>query len=176
MIHENPLAEKLCSAVDGLTFSSGMLVFADREAQHQFARAWGSLSAEDGLHINASERDFVARRPSGRRPYLVSLRPVPASDSLADVLLGAGGMLFVRDPETYTSLDTALLTDSYRLTPVETDLAVTIDDGGTLIDIANRRDVSVTTVRTQLYSLMAKLGVNRQVDLVRLLRQYGRPG
>ena len=72
-------------------------------------------------------------------------------------------------------LDTYLVRQSYGLTEAESDLALALDRGTTLPDIAERRGVSITTIRTQLYSLMAKLDVNHQTALVRLLRQYRIP-
>lgn len=86
--------------------------------------------------------------------------------------MGAVAIVFIRDPETYVLLDRNLLIDSYGLTTAEADLATMLDSGATPADIAERRGVSITTVRTQLYTLMAKLGVNRQPELARLLRQY----
>jgi DNA-binding NarL/FixJ family response regulator len=41
--------------------------------------------------------------------------------------------------------------------------------GKTLRDVASASGVRITTLRTQLSSLLRKVGVNRQIDLVRVL-------
>lgn len=120
-------------------------------------------------------RSFPAPRPSGHRPYAVAVRALPATDAFVEALFGAAALVFIRDPDRYSALDETLLEQSYGLTRAETDLAAALDTGASLTEFAQRRGVSITTVRTQLYALMAKLGVNRQTDLVRLLRQYRRP-
>jgi DNA-binding CsgD family transcriptional regulator len=176
VLYENPLAERLCSTRDGVTAHSGTLMFADGDAQGYYARSCASLLLEEARDVGVAARNFPARRPSGARPYLVSMRPVPPSDTFAEVMLGATAILFIRDPEVFALLDAELLAHSYALTPAETELACAFDRGAVLADIADTRGVSITTVRTQLYSLMGKLAVSRQTDLTRLLRQYRRPG
>ena len=86
--------------------------------------------------------------------------------------MGAHAIVFIRDPSRFVQLDTSLLKQSYDLTAAELDLAVAIDLGHGLRTIAEQRGVAITTVRSQLYALMEKLNVNRQTDLMRLLRQY----
>jgi len=81
----------------------------------------------------------------------------------------------IRDPEIFGGIDPALLAESYELSPAEIDLAVAMHGGATVREIAARRGVAITTVRTQLYALMGKMYVNRQIDLIRLLQQYRSP-
>lgn len=175
ILFESPLATDLFVAGDGIAAMSGTLNFKDRAAAGKLAASLASLSWSEGDKIDMGTRSFPARRSSGARPFIVSVRALSGAAPFADALLGAAAIVFIRDPETYTSLDADMLSQSYQLTPAETDLAVAFDLGASLTDIANRRGVSITTIRTQLYALMAKLGVNRQNDLVRLLRQYRQP-
>ena len=76
-------------------------------------------------------------------------------------------MIFLRDPERFVRLDADSLRQSYKLSEAEVSLALVLDAGSSLRDVAREREVSITTVRSQLYSLMSKLGVRRQVDLAR---------
>jgi DNA-binding NarL/FixJ family response regulator len=48
--------------------------------------------------------------------------------------------------------------------------------GRKLSDIAGESGVEVTTLRTQLSSILRKVGVERQVDLVRVLSSIGAAG
>jgi DNA-binding CsgD family transcriptional regulator len=62
-----------------------------------------------------------------------------------------------------------LLQTLYELTSSEVDIAQSIAEGGSAEAIATRRDVSIGTVRAQIKAIMAKVGVNRQAELVALI-------
>jgi DNA-binding CsgD family transcriptional regulator len=172
ILYENPAAMDLCASGDGVTSSGRFLRFSDRSADARLTKALSCLRVSEGERIDTGLRSFAARRPGGARPYAVSVRALPGADAFAEAVLGAAAIVFIRDPEKYVALDRDLLMQSYALTAAETELAALFDTGASLVDIAERRGVSMSTVRTQLYTLMAKLDVNRQADLARLLRQY----
>lgn len=65
----------------------------------------------------------------------------------------------------------AILRAAYALTAAETEVAVLVADGKSPEAIASMRDVSVGTVRIQIKSVLAKLGVKRQVELAALVGQ-----
>lgn len=65
----------------------------------------------------------------------------------------------------------ALLRMTYALTASEASVAVLISNGLTADEISRQRNVSVHTVRNQLKAGMAKLGVRRQVELLRLFQE-----
>jgi DNA-binding NarL/FixJ family response regulator len=69
-------------------------------------------------------------------------------------------MILVADPDELfpSGRDRA---QAFRLTPAETRLAAALLTGKRLSDIA-ASDVRMTTVRTQLSSILRKLGVERQ--------------
>lgn len=60
-----------------------------------------------------------------------------------------------------------------RLTPREQQVLAALMDGETAERIAEAAVVSVTTVRSQIRSLLMKLGVNSQLSAVALARQAG---
>jgi pimeloyl-ACP methyl ester carboxylesterase len=68
----------------------------------------------------------------------------------------------------------ALLTKAFELTDAETEVAANLAEGFTPKEIAERRGVSVLTVRTQIKALLAKTGAAGQTDLVRLLASVSR--
>lgn len=171
---ENPAAHKVFQDADGASSVGRILRFSDRAADAKLAEALAGLNLLEGDRIDMNIRSFAVKRPSGRRAYAVSVRALPSADAFAEAMFGAAAIVFIRDPETFALLDTGLLIASYALTPAEADLAELLDTGASPTDIADRRGVSITTVRTQLYALMAKLDVKRQTDLARLLRQYRR--
>jgi DNA-binding CsgD family transcriptional regulator len=63
-----------------------------------------------------------------------------------------------------------VLTGTWGMTVTEVRLALHLADGGTVAGYAELFGVAVGTARTQLKSIFAKTGVNRQAALVGLLR------
>jgi DNA-binding CsgD family transcriptional regulator len=64
-----------------------------------------------------------------------------------------------------------LLQTIYKLTAAETDVAMQLAQGRTAEVIAEDRGVAIATVRAQIKSILAKLGMSRQVELVARLGQ-----
>jgi DNA-binding CsgD family transcriptional regulator len=64
----------------------------------------------------------------------------------------------------------AHLTRALGLTPTEVRLALHLAHGGTIAGYARQFGVTQSTARSQLKSVFAKTGVNRQASLVAMLR------
>jgi len=61
------------------------------------------------------------------------------------------------------------LSSEYGLTKREVQVALAVAGGATVRTISESNDVSIHTVRSQLKTVMSKLGVRRQADVVRFL-------
>jgi DNA-binding CsgD family transcriptional regulator/PAS domain-containing protein len=79
----------------------------------------------------------------------------------------AKAILFISDPAQMPDRAGARIAALYGLTPAEAAVAEAIAAGAEPGKIAERRGTSIATVRTQLKSVMAKLGAARQSDVVR---------
>ena len=75
------------------------------------------------------------------------------------------------DPRQMRELDPFALADLFNMTPTEGRVAVLLAEGLTAQGIAERLGCGVSTVRTHLRKVLAKLGATRLADAVRLLRQ-----
>jgi DNA-binding CsgD family transcriptional regulator len=64
----------------------------------------------------------------------------------------------------------------FDLTPAEARLARSLANGASPDAIAGQLGVRVSTIRSQLKSLFAKLGINRQAQLVAMLASLTLPG
>lgn len=170
----NSAAAEVFSGGDGITVVDRRICFSDKHAATRLEAALSSLPTVAGEADDIGGRNFAVHRPSGRRPYLVAVRPLPTPSATVLTTPGAA-IVFIRDPSTFVRLDADLLRESYDLTAAEVDIACAIDIGLSVSELAEQRGVAVSTVRTQLYALMAKLDVRRQTDLIRLLQQYRRP-
>ena len=66
-----------------------------------------------------------------------------------------------------------ILREIYGLTPAEAALATALAAGRRATEIAEARGVRITTVRTQIRTLLDKTGCGRQSDLVRMVARLG---
>lgn len=73
--------------------------------------------------------------------------------------------------DTITELDCFALARVFGLTPAEARVASHLANGETAEQIATILSVSVNTIRFHVRQVLLKLGANRVVDVVRLLRQ-----
>jgi DNA-binding CsgD family transcriptional regulator/PAS domain-containing protein len=89
--------------------------------------------------------------------------PSPSATAAASVLL------VVTAANTCGNVPTEALTRLFGLTPAEARLVGAMVTGSTVEQFAQHRGVSVGTVRGQLKQVLAKTGVGRQADLVRLV-------
>jgi DNA-binding CsgD family transcriptional regulator len=113
----------------------------------------------------------VSRGP--RRPALrVLVSPFDAGIAAEATWLGprrAVAMVMLKDPELDRLRFEQRLRRRFALTAAEAALAVEIAQGDGREAAAARRGVSITTVRAQLSSIFAKMGIRRQAELVRVV-------
>lgn len=79
--------------------------------------------------------------------------------------------IFLRDPRWQKHLGEADLINLYQLTPAQARACAAVVRGEDLEEYAQRTDVRLSTVRTQIKGAMEKIGMHRQSDLVRHLSQ-----
>jgi DNA-binding CsgD family transcriptional regulator/PAS domain-containing protein len=175
VLHANTAADRMFAANDGVAAAGSRLTFSDKAAVGRFESALKGRDGFDGEDLDAGAEAFTARRPNHKPPYLVSVRYVFPGDDTVHWMDEPAALVFIRDPLEFSRLDADLLKQSYGLSPAEASIADALDRGLSIAGLAARRGVSVTTVRSQLYSLMQKLAVNRQTDLARLLSRYRTP-
>jgi DNA-binding CsgD family transcriptional regulator len=93
---------------------------------------------------------------------------------IAPVTAGLGGydlpmaMVLVSAPEE-NRVSESELAQLYGLSPAESRLAVALAFGKRLNELAAEFGLQITTLRTQLSSILKKCEVERQSDLVRLI-------
>lgn len=135
-----------------------------------------------GAAPDALFADAIARLAAQATPTVLSI-PVPATmDRTAtivhlvpvrrnarDVFTAAACFLVVTPVNPSAVPSAGMLQALFDLTKAEARVAKGIAEGHAPADLARTLGLSVDTVRTQLKSVFAKVGVSRQADLVRLL-------
>ncbi len=128
------------------------------------------VSAANGLlkgDINKSNNLLAARRLSGEYDFLISVRPL--SDDNAELEFGfQSAFITIIDPSRKDILSADGLQMLGQLSAAETNIVELLIQGFRLNDVADRRDVSMNTVKTQLKDISHKLRCNSQSDIIRV--------
>ena len=157
----NGAAERIIRHGDGLVVRNGRLgalrVFEE-------AKLAASLASATKAEPAASSRVLLGRRGSMRH-YMLTVTPLGVdlgfyTDPLA--------LILVVDPEA-RSPRVSDLSAYFGLSPAEGRLAVLLMSGKQLRAISSDCGVAIPTLRSQLRSILRKVGVERQTDLLRLL-------
>lgn len=165
VVHCNSAAWRLLDNGDGLAIAGGRLRLICAAETAELDR----LIAEASSMLPLARTGWArVSRPSGAPPYALFVAPLRIDD---DQLLATRAkiLVVVHDPWARRSADPQMLTAVYDLTDTEARLASAISGGHSLESAAETLNMRTATARTHLKSIFAKLGVNRQQDLVRLL-------
>jgi DNA-binding CsgD family transcriptional regulator len=165
VIEMNRAAEAIVQIEDGLLIRSGQLCAGRVFETARLAKLRSAAVERTGA---AAGRMLVGRR-DGRPAYVLTIAP------LRPDLAGGGqplALIVVVDPERHSPSESGLV-ELFGLSPAEARLAAALMTGKRLSAIAADLGVQVTTVRSQLGSILKKVGVKRQSDLVRILSSAG---
>ena len=168
VIEHNSEAQRILDLDDGLCLSNSRELKAksydkNAELNHVIQNA---LSCFHGNHQKSSNLVSI-NRPSKEYDYLVSVKPL--FDNLAELeanLMCA--FVIVIDPSRENSLSAEGLKVLGQLSTAETDIVDLLIKGLRPADVAQQRDVSINTVKTQLKTISRKLNCSSQSDLIRV--------
>jgi DNA-binding CsgD family transcriptional regulator len=164
-------AEEMLRAERGLTLRDRRLrALRDEDDQ---ALADAIQKAARGLIVPGSpimSTVVVHGIDAGKAPIVLDVMSLP---SVALEFSSAPRVVIVvRGSHGADARRAALLQGVYGLTSAETDVALLLARGQSTELIAQARKVAVGTVRAQIKSMLAKLGVSRQVELVARLNEF----
>jgi len=162
VLFANRAAEALLALGDGLAASPDGLVAAAAADYRRLRRLIADAAARMGGGI------MRIQRPSTGEPFLVFVAPArTAAAWLAQD--GPAAIVFVRAPEQIAAPDVQTLMTLFDLTATEAKVALSIAEGQGVPPTAQALRMSTHTVHTHLRRIFAKLGVNRQAELVRVV-------
>lgn len=161
IVHANPLFEERMPAVfrDGLR----RVGLADPRADEQLREA---------LQAVRGQATSIALRATDEFPGGV-LHLLPVRRSARDLFVGAESCLILTELGALSPPGIAILQGLFDLTPAEAGVARRLALGLSLAEIAAETKTSDWTVRSHVKAIFGKLGVGRQVDVVRLLQSLG---
>lgn len=168
VIDLNDAAQHILDAADGIRLNSKRQMMLSTHEEEQELRAL--TDAANGLlkgEVNQHETVMSVRRQSGRYDYLISVQPL--NDAAAELEVGLRcAFVTVIDPGKDGALSIDGLTALGKLTPTEADIVRLLVEGRRLREIAERRNVSINTIKTQLKDVVQKLRCSTQSDVIRM--------
>jgi DNA-binding CsgD family transcriptional regulator len=157
-----PAAEKLCEAGASLQLRRGKI--GTHRAAEQAALEAAIRAVADRKAGTEPQTVVVHSAEADLAPLIVDVMPLPRQR--LELRFDARALLLVRAKAGDEGRRATVLRDNFGFTPAEIEIALALTRGMKAEDIANARGVSVGTVRVQIKSLLAKAGVNRQMELV----------
>jgi DNA-binding CsgD family transcriptional regulator len=165
VIETNRAAEAIVQLGDGLLIREGSL---SARRVFETARVAKLIAAATEEPSRAADGRMVIGRGDGLPPYVLAVMPLDAAP-VDDKRLA---MIIIVDPARYVPTEKDLA-DLFGLSSAEARVAAALMTGKSLASIGATAGVQITTVRTQLRSILRKVGVKRQCDLVRILSNTG---
>lgn len=158
--HMTPGAKAVLDRRDGMRCRNGMVSLDDPAASQRLRAAIAGAIAR----VPDAPDALLCPRQSGESSHRLVVLPAGASSQ-------DGAILLIADAARTLVSDDRLrrFAGIYDLTVAETALVAALADGLRLIEIADRRRVTLETIRTQLKRLFVKTGTSRQMELVRSL-------
>lgn len=117
---------------------------------------------------------MLLSRARGRPPIAASISRLPLGLA-PDGQTRGYALALLRDLGSVASPDPSTLRQLFGATPAEADLAGALLAGHAIREIAEQRGTGVSTLRSQVSSLLGKTGCRRQSDLTRLLAGLSPP-
>lgn len=183
VLYANAAASRLLVQSDGLGLRSGNPL-TDRLGWLTASTVGDKqlLEAEVASVLRSTPQDvrhfahgLTLQRPSNKDPLVVRMAPLSSQSDVTAELLNAGAIVFITDPSTRLTLDPALLSKLYGITPAECRVAEAVLEGDALQALASRLHISENTAHTHLKRLFEKTDTHRQAQLVRVLMGLVQP-
>jgi DNA-binding CsgD family transcriptional regulator/PAS domain-containing protein len=163
IVETNQPAERILRLGDGLTIRNGQICARRSFETAKLAELIANATA--AKRRGPSAGCLLIGRDGGRPAYVIRVAPVTAGMAGYDLPMA---MVLISAPDE-NRVSESELAELYGLSPAESRLAVAVALGKRLNELADEFGVQITTLRTQLSSILKKCEVERQSDLVRLI-------
>jgi DNA-binding CsgD family transcriptional regulator len=163
----NPAAESMVRLQDGLVIQDNRLSTRRVFETTKLAKLVADVTA--ARKPGAAAGRMLVARSDCVSPYVLTIAPMRAEMVTGDRQLA---LILVIDPEQHCPSENDLA-EFFGLSRAEARVAAALLTGKTVSQIAAGTGVQIPTLRTQLSSIMRKVGVQRQSDLIRILSRTG---
>ncbi|MCR0982799.1 helix-turn-helix transcriptional regulator [Roseomonas populi] len=164
-------ARRLLDRQDGIRSAPGGRIALRQQAEQSRldAMVGRALAAQLGTIAASPDGIMLVSRDGGRAPLSLLVAPFKPGRREAAERQPPMALVLVSDPDRRAVGLGELAAQLYGLTPAEGAMAEALAAGHSPEEIAERRAVRISTVRTQIQSILSKTGTTRQMELMRLL-------
>jgi DNA-binding CsgD family transcriptional regulator len=156
----NTRASRLLNGESGLSLRHGRLHCPDRASEHHVQAAAAQVLRDGGKVLISS----VATEDSAQS-LLLRITALPPEEAPPGTRL----MIFIHETPPSLSISERHLREIYAMTDAEARLTARLVEGIPLDAAAGTMGISQNTARSYLKRIFIKVGVNRQIDLARML-------
>lgn len=164
LLHCNAAAEAVLRRGDGLRLRSQRLTAINPQDQGQLQAAIDRALAPDQMEASG----ILVHRQGGGGHYELSITSVGVGSGQRHVVI------VLTDPGARDPSLQARLGALYGLTSAEAEVATRLSEGASLEALSQERGVALSTVRSQLKAISAKMGCRRQSELVAMISNLPR--
>ncbi len=168
-LYINPMAKRILERHGAIDLrSNGLRAYIKHEDEQLHQAIMRATATSPGTIYQGQSMGLS--HPDHHKPLALLVVPSAANQSAEWSSMSHSQVaVYLTDPEEPVPIAHDALMDIYGLSEREAKVAVAIANGREVSEIADMHHVSVQTVRSHLKSIFSKTGVNRQVDLIRLL-------
>lgn len=147
---------------------TGALCCTDTTCDAQLRRAISRTSQQLIENPLNTESVLTLRRNAAADPVIIDLSPLQDARQELESLQG-GVLVQMIDIRCYPDCDIKRFALAWRLTVAEAAVAKLVVSGMTNAEIAEHRNVSINTVKTQMLSVMSRCAVQSRIELVQAI-------
>lgn len=171
----NAEAQRILDLDDGISMDNrSRLRVADTDTNEKLSRAIQRAVATALGEDDHAETLLSVRRYSDTDPFLLEVCPIRDNRTEFDEDF-RGALVLVIDLKNGGRISTEGMAHLYDLTPAETEICRLVVQGSRSDEIADKRNVSLETVRSQIKKLLEKTGTHQRSELVRLAMTVNLP-
>ena len=170
IVHANDRSRDLLRAGHALFDKKGSLLARTSQGNAELQRLLSRALPPSGARGTGGS--MILKRAHGLPPLILHVHPVSQQETYFAVWPIAALVLVV-DPLCATAVDPTVAGAALGLTPMESRVAVLMANGVSVPRIAAAMDRKISTIRSHVKRTYAKLGLTRQVELVRLVQSLG---
>ncbi len=167
ILTRNARAHQLIGRRDGLLALKGRIAAANQTENQQLVQAVAHAAASKDF--DAAQGALCLTRQSMAAPLSVLVLPLRAAVGNLGPMPPSAAVVVVGDPESTYEISEEVMARFFGLTAAEARVLVDLVNGASLADIAEDRDLTRNTIKTQLNQIFRKTLTNRQADLVKVV-------
>lgn len=165
LLFVSEVAAEFLERNDGLEIQKGRLSSLDQGAQRRLRVA---------LHPEAADATIlIPKRNKSELPYCLTFSKLRKAAEHPLLRPGATHCLLIKDLARESVPPRRVLGEYFAFTPAECDVAQHLANLMSTNQIAEHMALSVHTIRTHVKQMMSKSGLDRQTELVAMLRELG---